>query len=89
MLVRYTVNDRGRVRNVEFLEATPPEFVRMQWRVRKSLKRFVYRPRLVDGKPVATDNYLYRHDYFYVQSEYQASFEKSHRLNRPAPPKIE
>ncbi|MCH8072283.1 MAG: tetratricopeptide repeat protein, partial [Proteobacteria bacterium] len=50
MLVRFTINTRGRVKNIEVLEASPPDFGRMEWRVRRSLKKFVYRPRFADGK---------------------------------------
>lgn len=85
MLVRFTVNERGRVNDPEVIEAAPPNFERMEWRVRQSLKDFVYRPRFVDGELVETADHLYRHDYFYLQSEYQASLLKSRRLNRPTP----
>jgi tetratricopeptide (TPR) repeat protein len=89
LVVRYTVNVRGRAKDISVIGADPPEFKRMERRVRLALKKFVFRPRCADGLPVETTDQIYRHDYFYVQSEYQASLEKSGRLNRPVPPKVE
>lgn len=86
LVVRFTVSHRGRVRDLEVIEADPPEFVRMERRVRRSLKDFVYRPRHVDGSSVDTENQIYRHDYFYLPSEYAASRSKTGKLNRPRPP---
>ena len=82
LIVRYTVNDRGRAKDINVVSAGPPEFQRMERRVRLALKKFVFRPRYSDGLPVETADQIYRHDYFYVESEYQASRAKSGRRNR-------
>ena len=82
LVVRYTVNDRGRAKDINVIRADPPGFERMERRVRLALKKFVFRPRCADGLPVETTDQTYQHDYFYVESEYQASRAKSGRRNR-------
>lgn len=77
IVMSFTVNDRGRTEDHWLVESNPANFSPMEKRVRNSVKEFIYRPRYVDGKPAATRNQQYRAKYFYVQSEYQASIEKS------------
>jgi len=86
MVAEFTINKRGHTQDVEIVEQNPPDFQRMQWRLTKSLRGFVFRPRFVDGKAVSTDKYQYRLEYYYLPSEYRASLATSGRLNRPHPP---
>jgi len=81
-VAEFTVNIRGRAQDVEIVDADPPDFDRMEWRLRAALKSFVYRPRFVAGEAVETANYRYRLDYFYLPAEYQASRSKRGKLDR-------
>ncbi len=83
MIMAFTVNDRGRTEDLQVVEADPPNFARMEKRVRNSVKEFIYRPRHVDGKAAATSDQQYRVRYFYLPSEYRASIEKSGKRIRP------
>ncbi|MDH5309612.1 MAG: tetratricopeptide repeat protein [Gammaproteobacteria bacterium] len=62
---RFSVNDRGRVKDIELIEADPPGFSQMETRVRYGVKDFIYRPVYRDGEPVESGEVLYRHDFFY------------------------
>ena len=86
MVAKFTVNVRGKVQDVSIVEQEPPGFSRMERRLRAGLRDFVYRPRLVDGEPVATPDVLYRLKYHYLPAEYEASLGKDRKLNRPVPP---
>ena len=86
MVAEFSVNVRGRAEGVQIVEQSPPDFDRMEWRLRSALKDFVYRPRFVDGDPRPTDRYRYQLEYFYLPAEYEASLEKSGKLNRPRVP---
>jgi tetratricopeptide (TPR) repeat protein len=61
----FTVNSSGRVVNVMHIETQPPEFEDMSARVRRNLRRLVYRPRLEDGIMVKTPNMTFTHEFFY------------------------
>jgi tetratricopeptide (TPR) repeat protein len=62
---RFTITDRGRVGDVEVIEAEPPGFPQMETRVRYGVKDFIYRPAYLDGVPVESNGILYRHDFYY------------------------
>ena len=61
VLVRFDVTTYGRARNVEIVEANPPDKVRIRSRVRKSLKVMKFRPRFDNGEPVQTENVTHRY----------------------------
>ena len=61
----FTVNAAGKVVNVMHIETQPPEFEDMSARVRRNLRRLVYRPRLEDGIMVKTPNMTFTHEFFY------------------------
>jgi len=88
IVAEFTVNVRGRAEDVQIAEQSPPDFERMEWRVRTALKDFVYRPRFSDGEPQRTDKYRYSLEYFYLPAEYESSLAKSGKLNRPRPPEL-
>jgi len=79
MVMTFTINARGRTEDHRLVAADPANFSPMERRVRNSVEDFIYRPRYVDGRPVATHDQRYRARYYYVPSEYQASIEKSAR----------
>jgi tetratricopeptide (TPR) repeat protein len=62
---RFTITDRGRVGDIEVIEAEPPGFPQMESRVRYGVKDFIYRPAHLDGVPVESSGILYRHDFYY------------------------
>lgn len=82
MTLKFTVDDRGRPRDVRIVAAEPPEFSHMERRVLNAAKQFVYRPRLVDGVPADTGDHQYRARYYYRPSDYRASVEKTEARKR-------
>jgi tetratricopeptide (TPR) repeat protein len=79
MVMEFTINDRGRTEDHRVVGANPPNFSRMEYRVRKAVKDFVYRPRYVDGVAANTGDQQYRIKYFYLPLDYEAEIRKSHR----------
>ncbi len=61
----FTVNAAGKVVDIKHIETQPPEFDDMSTRVRRNLRRLVYRPRLEDGMMVNTPNMTFTHEFFY------------------------
>lgn len=82
MVMSFTVNERGRTKDILLVAADPANFSHMERRVRNSVEKFIYRPRYVDGKATATGNQQYRVKYHYLLSEYQTSLEKSAKRGR-------
>ena len=66
--VDYTVSTRGRVRNIR-TEASPQEFTDMQRMVHREVRRRTYRPQLVDGAPVESENQVFVHEFLYRQEQ--------------------
>ena len=66
--VDYTVSARGRVRDIR-TEANPPEFTDMQRMVHREVRRRLFRPKLVDGTPVQSDNQVFVHEFYYRQEQ--------------------
>ena len=66
--VNYTISDRGRVRVIK-TEANPPEFTDMQRLVHREVRRRAFRPAIVDGVPVEASGQIFRHEFFYLESE--------------------
>jgi len=61
----FTVNGAGKAVDVFHIETQPPEFQDMSDRVRRNLRRLVYRPRLEDGTIVDTPETTYTHEFLY------------------------
>lgn len=61
----YTIGPNGRIDNLIHLETQPPEIKGFEEPVGRSLRRLIYRPRLVDGRMVSTAENIYTHDFFY------------------------
>lgn len=66
--VEYTVSGRGRVRNIR-TAAFPVEFTDMQRMVHREVRRRFFRPAMVEGEPVESDNQVFEHEFFYRQSD--------------------
>lgn len=76
MTVQFSVNERGRTRDLHILEANPPRFSHMERRARNAVENFIFRPRYVDGQATNTSDQVYEVEYFYRESQYQASLRK-------------
>lgn len=61
----YSVSTRGRATNVRLIEADPTGLDSLYKRIGRELRFIVYRPRLVDGKAVRSDNLTFSHNFFY------------------------
>ena len=61
----YTVNASGRAANITHIETLPPEFTDMRDRVKRNLRHIVYRPRVEEGKMVATPDIVFIHEFYY------------------------
>jgi protein TonB len=83
VVLAFTVNDRGRTEDLRIVKADPENFTEMEARLRNAVKEFAYRPRLADGKAIATPDMQHRFRYFYTPTEYQASLDKAARPRSP------
>ena len=63
-MIRYTVDVEGRATDVTVIEAQPAGI--MEDALRTAYRRSMYRPRFVDGAPVATEDLLSRHNFKYA-----------------------
>ena len=73
----YTVSEHGTTKDVEIIAADPAGFEQMELRARQAIKKFVFRPRLVDGMAIESPDQRYRHDYFYRTSDLRRSGAES------------
>ena len=63
VLARYRVDKRGRVKDIEILESSPPGV--MDRGVTLALRKTYFQPRFADGEPVDTNDMLRRHEFRY------------------------
>ena len=63
VVIRYTVDTEGRAQNVTVVESNPPDLIEKT--LLQTYDRSAYRPRFVDGEPVATENLLSEHEFLY------------------------
>ncbi len=82
MIMAFTVNDRGRTEDFRVVDSDPPNFSRMEYRVRNAVRAFVYRPRYVNGEAAATGNLQYRAKFFYLPLDYDDAVSKNDRRRR-------
>lgn len=73
MTIGFTVGRDGSTKNVEVVEAEPPGFESMELRVRNAAKKFIFRPRYIDGHATEVVTRHYQHEYFYRSSDVDAS----------------
>ena len=65
MSFAFTVSAIGRVVDVKLIETQPQEFGEFAKVVARSLRRLIYRPRMVEMQMVATPDVVYAHDFYY------------------------
>ena len=73
----YTVNSSGRATSLVHIETVPPQFKDMSDRVRRNLRHLVYRPRLAEGKMVATPDIIFVHEFYYRPQDIPVSPDES------------
>jgi hypothetical protein len=71
----YSVVANGRIDNLIHLETQPAEIEDFAQPVARSLRRLIYRPRLEDGRPVSTHEFVYTHEFFYRPSDIKEKVE--------------
>lgn len=69
--VTYNVTSRGTIRDLR-TEVYPPEFTDMQTVVHREVRRRMFRPRFVNGKPVDADDLIFEHEFAYTQADLDA-----------------
>ena len=69
IVTKFTVNTRGRARNLEIIESFPGGLADMEKSVLREMRRLIYRPRLEDREVVDTQNLTYTHEFFYRESD--------------------
>ena len=74
--MQFTLTRQGRIKDAELVATDPPDFARMERRVRNALKNFKYRPRYADGVAIEATLQEYTLNYQYLPSEYAASQAK-------------
>jgi tetratricopeptide (TPR) repeat protein len=67
VVVRYDVDELGRVLNPTVIEADPSGLLEKQ--VTEALERNLYRPRYEGAEPVATQGLIYRHEFRYLPAK--------------------
>jgi len=66
--VDYNVSTRGRVRNIR-TEAIPEEFTDMQRIVHREIRNSVFRPGMVDGQLLESEDQVFEHSFLYRQTD--------------------
>lgn len=69
ILVSFDVNRRGRVEDLEIVEAEPAEFKRLLRAVQRQMRTRIYRPRFVDAEAVDTPDQVLSHAFYYLQKD--------------------
>lgn len=75
MVFGYSIAANGRIDNLIHLETQPAEIEDFAQPVARSLRRLLYRPRLQDGRPVSTHEFVYTHEFFYRPSDIKEKVE--------------
>ena len=68
VVVDYTVSTRGRVRNLQ-TESFPPEFTSIQSVVHREIRSRIFRPRIVEGEIVESNDMVFEHLFSYAQAD--------------------
>jgi TonB family protein len=67
VVVRFDVDPLGRVRDARVVESDPANL--LEERVQQTAQRTLFRPRYVDGAPVATTGVVFRHEFRYAPNK--------------------
>jgi outer membrane biosynthesis protein TonB len=55
----FNISSTGRAQSIQIIDSNPPDV--MDSRVQRSIRATRYRPRFIEGQPVATEGVSYRH----------------------------
>jgi hypothetical protein len=69
----FTISPTGRVTELRHLETQPRELEEFSTVVGRSVRRMIYRPRLVDAQMVETRDTIYTHEFYYRPSDVPAA----------------
>ena len=69
VLVKFIVDEDGRTRHLELVEAQPPDRDTLGTKLRKRIRAARFRPRFEGGQPVKTPDVYYRYLYSYTTKE--------------------
>jgi len=69
MIAKFDVTERGRTSGIEVMEASPEGFSKMETRIRRGVRNFVFRPQYADGEPVRSTDHSYRHEFYYLPED--------------------
>lgn len=75
VVIRYTIDRNGRTQDIAVVESEPAGI--LDESLVNTYRRSAYRPRLVDGVAVPTENLLGQHDFAYVPAEQDKQEEKA------------
>ena len=67
----FGVGTSGRIRSLATADSQPPKL--MDFRVRRSMRSAIFRPRLVDGEPIVAEDQTYTHEFEYFPTLAQAA----------------
>lgn len=74
--VTFAISERGRVEDLQLIEANPQEFVDMLRVVQRDVKGRLYRPRYEDAKPVAVSDQVFTHQFYYTTEDLEEAREE-------------
>ena len=74
--VTFEISERGRVEDLQLVEANPQEFADMLRVVQREVKGRLYRPRYQDAKPVAVSDQVFTHQFYYTAEELEEAREE-------------
>jgi tetratricopeptide (TPR) repeat protein len=69
MSFSFTVSSNGRVTNLRHIETQPRELSEFSEVVGRSLRRLIYRPRMVNAEITPTPDVIYTHEFYYRPSD--------------------
>jgi hypothetical protein len=72
VIAEFDVTVEGRSVGIRLVDAKPPGFAVLENQVIERIGRAVYRPRHDNGIPVPSRKLVYRHDFFYLNSDLSA-----------------
>ena len=67
--VTFAITERGRVEELQLIEANPQEFVDMQRLVQREVNNRLYRPRYENAEPVAVGEQVFTHQFYYTTED--------------------
>ena len=67
--IAYSVTTRGHATDIRVVEADPPGLQEMYETVGREIRRAIWRPRMLEGEVVQTDDVTFDHKFYYRQAD--------------------